>query len=82
VLTQIPSMLAYVRARFGGLQAREEGVTAVEYALMVAIIAVLLVGAFYALFNTVEETYGDVGNCVASGPLPESCSPPAEPAGP
>jgi Flp pilus assembly pilin Flp len=80
VLTQIPSMLAYVRARFGGLQAREEGVTAVEYALMVAIIAVLLVGAFYALFNTVQETYGDVGNCVASGPLPETCSPEAPPA--
>ena len=80
MLTQIPSMLAYVRARFGGLQAREEGVTAVEYALMVAIIAVLLVGAFYALFNTVQETYGDVGNCVASGPLPETCSPEAPPA--
>ena len=80
MLTQIPSMLAYVRARFGGFQAREEGVTAVEYALMVAIIAVLLVGAFYALFNTVQETYGDVGNCVASGPLPETCSPEAPPA--
>jgi Flp pilus assembly pilin Flp len=80
VLTHIPSMLAHVRARFGGLQAREEGVTAVEYALMVAIIAVLLVGAFYALFNTVQETYGDVGNCVASGPLPETCSPEAPPA--
>ncbi len=79
MLTHIPSMLAYVRARFGGLQAREEGVTAVEYALMVAIIAVLLVGAFYALFNTVQETYGDVGNCVASGPLPETCSPEAPP---
>jgi hypothetical protein len=69
VLTHVPSMLAYVRARFGGLQAREEGVTAVEYALMVAI----------ALFNTVQETYGDVGNCVASGPLPETCSPEAPP---
>jgi Flp pilus assembly pilin Flp len=80
VLTQIPSMLAYVRARLGGLRAREEGVTAVEYALMVAIIAVLLVGAFYALFNTVRETYGDVGSCVASGPLPDTCSPDAPPA--
>jgi Flp pilus assembly pilin Flp len=82
VLTNFPAMLAYTRARLGGLRTREEGVTAVEYALMVAIIAVLLVGAFYALFNTVEETYGDVGSCVASGPLPANCSPPAEPAGP
>ena len=80
MLTHIPSMLAYVRARFGGLrglQGREEGVTAVEYALMVAIIALLLVGGFYALFNSVQETYNDVGNCVASGPLPASCSPSA-----
>jgi Flp pilus assembly pilin Flp len=77
VLTYFPATLAYVRARCGELRSREEGVTAVEYALMVAIIAVLLVGAFYALFNTVQETYGDVGNCVASGPLPETCSPSA-----
>jgi Flp pilus assembly pilin Flp len=77
VLTYFPTTLAYVRARFGELRAREEGVTAVEYALMVAIIAVLLVGAFYALFNAVKETYGDVGGCVASGPLPERCSPSA-----
>jgi Flp pilus assembly pilin Flp len=82
VLRYIPSMLAYVRARWGELHTREEGVTAVEYALMVAIIAVLLVGAFYALFNTVQETYGDVGNCVASGPLPETCSPSGTSAGP
>jgi Flp pilus assembly pilin Flp len=77
VLTHIPSLLAYVRARFGALRAPEEGVTAVEYALMVAIIALLLVGGFYALFNSVQETYGDVGDCVASGPLPASCSPSA-----
>ena len=77
MLTYFPATLAHVRARCGELRSREEGVTAVEYALMVAIIAVLLVGAFYALFNTVQETYGDVGNCVASGPLPETCSPSA-----
>lgn len=77
MLTHFPAMITYVRARCGELRTREEGVTAVEYALMVAIIAVLLVGAFYALFNTVQETYGDVGDCVASGPLPETCSPPA-----
>ena len=77
MLTNFPARLVYLRARLGGLRTGEEGVTAVEYALMVAIIAVLLVGAFYARFNTVQETYGDVGNCVASGPLPETCSPPA-----
>jgi Flp pilus assembly pilin Flp len=54
-------------------------VTAVEYALMVAVIALLLGGGFYALFNAIKETYGDVGTCVASGPEPDVCSPPAGP---
>jgi Flp pilus assembly pilin Flp len=58
---------------------REAGVTAVEYALMVAIIALLLVGGFYALFNAVTTKYNDVGDCVASQPAPEDCSPPAGP---
>ena len=65
----------FIRAKTAELRAREDGVTAVEYALMVAIIAVLLVGGFYALFNAVEGRYEEVGNCVSSGPLPETCSP-------
>jgi Flp pilus assembly pilin Flp len=54
---------------------REAGVTAVEYALMVAIIALLLVGGFYALFNSVKTKYTDVGNCIATEPAPAECSP-------
>ena len=65
----------YIRTRFADLRAREDGVTAVEYALMVAIIALLLVGGFYALFNAVQTKYTDVGNCVATEPAPEDCSP-------
>jgi Flp pilus assembly pilin Flp len=79
VLTCFTATVAYVRARFGELRAREDGVTAVEYALMVAIIAVLLVGAFYALFNVVKQRYGDVGECLNSGPQPDVCSPPPAP---
>jgi Flp pilus assembly pilin Flp len=67
--------LAYVRARLGELHTREQGVTAVEYALMVAIIALLLVGGFYALFNAVRTKYIDVGNCVATEPAPSDCAP-------
>jgi Flp pilus assembly pilin Flp len=78
VLTYFPGALAYARARLRGPHAREEGVTAVEYALMVAIIAVLLVGAFYALFSAVQTRYGEVGDCIASGPLPADCAPPAD----
>ena len=74
--TYLSATLAHLRARLGGHQLRELGVTAVEYALMVAIIALLLVGGFYALFNSVQETYNDVGSCVASEPAPEDCSPP------
>jgi Flp pilus assembly pilin Flp len=76
VLRYLTASFAYLRARLGGQQLREAGVTAVEYALMVAIIALLLVGGFYALFNAVQSKYNDVGNCVASNPAPQDCSPP------
>ena len=79
MLTYFSAMLASARARLGGQRARQDGVTAVEYALMVAIIALLLVGGFYALFNAVEGRYSEVGSCVSSGPLPERCSPSAGP---
>jgi len=72
----LSASLAYVRARLGGEQLREAGVTAVEYALMVAVIALLVVGGFYALFNAVQSKYNDVGNCVATNPAPQDCSPP------
>ena len=69
----------YIRTKFAELRAREDGVTAVEYALMVAIIALLLAGGFYALFSSVKAKYTDVGNCVASEPAPEDCSPSGTP---
>jgi Flp pilus assembly pilin Flp len=76
VLSYLSVTLAYVRARLGQLHDREQGVTAVEYALMVAIIALLLVGGFFALFNTVKDRYDVVGDCVASGPNPTTCTTP------
>ncbi len=74
MLTYLSVTLAYVRARLGELHEREQGVTAVEYALMVAIIALLLVGGFFALFSTVKERYSIVGNCISSGPNPTTCT--------
>ena len=74
MLTYLSATFTHLRARLGGQQLREAGVTAVEYALMVAIIALLLVGGFYALFNAVQTKYTDVGNCVATEPAPEDCS--------
>jgi Flp pilus assembly pilin Flp len=75
VLTYFSATLASARAHLGGPAGRQDGVTAVEYALMVAIITVLLVGGFYALFTAVEAKYTDVGNCIATEPAPEECSP-------
>jgi Flp pilus assembly pilin Flp len=75
VLTYLSATLAHLRARHSARQVGEAGVTAVEYALMVAIIALLLVGGFYALFNAVQSKYDDVGNCVATEPAPQDCSP-------
>jgi Flp pilus assembly pilin Flp len=74
VLTYLSATFAYLRARLGGQQLREAGVTAVEYALMVAIIALLMVAGFYALFTAVQNKYDDVGNCIATEPAPEDCS--------
>ena len=75
-----------VRTRLGRSRAREDGVTAVEYALMVAIIALLLVGGFYALLNAVGTRYGVVGDCIVSGPDPAVCNSgggaPLRPSGP
>ena len=75
MLTSLSATFARLRARLGGPQPREAGVTAVEYALMVAIIALLLVGGFYALFQAVETKYNQVGTCVATEPAPADCSP-------
>ena len=75
MLTHLSAIFARLRARLGVQRVREAGVTAVEYALMVAIIALLLVGGFYALFNAVQSKYNDVGNCVATEPAPEDCAP-------
>ena len=76
MLSYLSVTLGYVRARLGQLHDRDQGVTAVEYALMVAIIALLLVGGFFALFNTVKDRYEIVGDCVASGPNPTTCTTP------
>jgi Flp pilus assembly pilin Flp len=68
----------YIRAKFADLRAREDGVTAVEYALMVAIIALLMVAGFFLLFENVQTAFNDTGDCVAN---PGGASCPSGPAG-
>jgi Flp pilus assembly pilin Flp len=64
-LLLLSTTVSYVRARFGELRAREDGVTAVEYALMVAIIALLMVAGFFFLFSNVDDALRDTGSCVS-----------------
>jgi Flp pilus assembly pilin Flp len=56
----------YIRTRIADLRAREDGVTAVEYALMVAIIALLMVAGFFLLFENVSTAFSDTGSCVSN----------------
>jgi Flp pilus assembly pilin Flp len=43
----------------------ERGVTSVEYALMAAIIVLLLVGGAVALFDAVQERFNHDADCAA-----------------
>ena len=54
----------YIRTRYAELRAREDGVTAVEYALMVAIIALLMVAGFFLLFENVQTAFNNTASCV------------------
>jgi Flp pilus assembly pilin Flp len=67
----------YIRTRYEVLRGREDGVTAVEYALMVAIIALLMVAGFFILFDNVRGSFENTGECVAgnSGDFQAGCDP-------
>jgi Flp pilus assembly pilin Flp len=60
----LSTTVTYIRTRIGDLRNREDGVTAVEYALMVAIIALLMVAGFYLLFSEVGDAFNNTSNCV------------------
>jgi Flp pilus assembly pilin Flp len=44
---------------------RERGVTSVEYALMAAIIVLVLVSGIVALYNAVQSRFDDDAQCAA-----------------
>jgi Flp pilus assembly pilin Flp len=71
----LSTTVTYIRAKVAGLRGREDGVTAVEYALMVAIIALLMVAGFFLLFNNVSGAFQETGTCV-SGATPADCPAP------
>ena len=66
MLTYLSATHSYLQARLGGQRMREAGVTAVEYALMVAIIALLMVAGFYLLFTNVKGNFDNTASCVTN----------------
>jgi Flp pilus assembly pilin Flp len=77
---RLSGFAADVRARLDAPRASEGGVTAVEYALMVAIIALLLVGGFYLLFNSVASKFDATADCV-DAPAGAACPTGSDPGG-
>jgi pilus assembly protein Flp/PilA len=66
----LSTTVSYIRARFAELRTREDGVTAVEYALMVAIIALLMVAGFFLLFSNIQTAFNNTADCVQDPSTP------------
>jgi Flp pilus assembly pilin Flp len=67
-MLELSMIQAWIRARFGEMQAREQGITAVEYALMVAVVALLLVVGFFFLFTQIQQRFSTTASCVDNAP--------------
>jgi pilus assembly protein Flp/PilA len=69
-------MLSYIR-KFAG-EAKDRGASAVEYGLMVAAIAAVIVGIVFGLGTLVSGTFNDtcqeIAECSTQA-LPEGCDP-------
>jgi pilus assembly protein Flp/PilA len=61
------------------LKGREEGITAVEYALMVAVVALLLVVGFFFLFTNISNKFSSTGACINEVPATGACGPATPP---
>lgn len=47
----------------------EEGATAVEYGIMVGLIAVVIIGAVAAIGTRLGELFGDIQGCLQDPPI-------------
>jgi pilus assembly protein Flp/PilA len=64
----ILQLMTGVQTWFADLKLRaqdERGATAVEYALMVALIAVVIIGAVTLIGTSARDKFNDVGNSIA-----------------
>ena len=62
MIKQYELLAAYLRARFAD---DERGASLVEYALLVALIAVVVIGAVTLLGTTASDTFSDVSDSLA-----------------
>jgi pilus assembly protein Flp/PilA len=65
-------MLQYLRKLSRG--AKDRGATAVEYALMVAAIAAVIVGVVFGLGSIVRGAFSDTCTSLANGPVAGTAS--------
>ena len=56
--------------RLRGLRKKDDGATAVEYGLLVALIAVVIAGAALLLGQVLDTKFGNAKDCVASSTCP------------
>jgi pilus assembly protein Flp/PilA len=69
-------MLAYLRKVMR--QTQDRGASAVEYGLLVAAIAAVIVGAVFALGGQVTKAFSDTTACIAmKGVAPANCPTPS-----
>jgi pilus assembly protein Flp/PilA len=59
-------MLDYIKARFG-MATSDEGATAVEYGIMVALIAVVIIAAVTLLGTNLSSRFSQVATTVGPG---------------
>lgn len=61
MMTHFEFLAAWLRARFG---ADERGASLVEYALLVALIAVVCIAAITLLGNEAEQSFSSTGSAI------------------
>lgn len=59
--------MKYIRSTMRGLSSDKKAVTALEYALIASVIAVVLIGGFKSFFGSVSNTMSTVATDVAAG---------------
>ena len=55
-----------IHSRWTELKDGERGATAVEYGIMVALIAVVIIGAVWAIGSALDADFTTVGTCVGT----------------